>query len=83
MELINETVARYRDWGYTYYIVNRDLLHLQGGHTVLPADSYVYCARIESRVVWIAQVPLGSATTEFLLHHGHCVVKPLPSILQR
>ena len=83
LELINETAQRWRDWGYIYYVIDRDLLYRNSSYTVLPKDSYVYKARIEQRIVWLAQIPIGSATTEFLLHHGSCVIKPLPSILQR
>lgn len=83
LELINETVQRWRDWGYCYYIIDRDQLYLNSSYTVLPKDSYVYRARIESRIVWIAQVPIGAPTTQFLLHHASCVIKPLPSVLQR
>jgi hypothetical protein len=83
MELINETLQRWRDWGYLYYIVDRSLLYSNSSYTVLPQDSYVYNARIEQKIVTIVQVPLGSATTEFLLHHSASVIKPLPSVLQR
>jgi len=83
LELINETAQRWRDWGYNYYIVDRDHMLQHSAYIVLPKDSYIYRARIEQRVVWLAQVPIGSACTEFLLVHGASVVKPLPSILQR
>ena len=83
MELINETVARWRDWGYIYYIIDRDQLYSNSSYTVLPQDSYVYNARIEGQVVTVVQVPIGSACTEFLLHHSASVIKPLPSVLQR
>jgi hypothetical protein len=83
MELINETAQRWRDWGYCYYIVDHSELYKHTGYLVLPQDSYVYKARIEQKIVWLAQVPVGSATTEFLLHHGSAVIKPLPSVLQR
>ena len=83
LELINETVQRWRDWGYCYYIVDRDHMLAHSAYIVLPKDSYVYKARIEQRIVWIAQVPIGVATTNFLLHHGDSVIKPLPSVLQR
>lgn len=83
LELVNETAGRWRDWGYCYYIVDHAELYRNTHYLVLPADSYVYKARIEGKVVWLAQVPIGQATTEFLLHHGSAVVKPLPSILQR
>ena len=80
-DLINETVGRYRDWGYNYYIIDRSLLYRDSAWVALPSDSYVYKARIEGRVVWLAQVPWGSATSEFLLVHGSCVIRPLPSVL--
>lgn len=83
MELINETAQRWRDWGYIYYIVNHSELYRNTHYLVLPKDSYVYKARIEGKIVWLAQVPIGNAVTQFLLHHGHAVIKPLPSILQR
>ena len=83
MELINETAGRWRDWGYCYYIVNYSTLYRDSAYLVLPQDSYVYKARIEQKIVWLAQVPIGSATTEFLLTHGDSVIKPLPSVLQR
>ena len=83
LELINETAQRWRDWGYIYYIVDRSEMLKHSAYLVLPKDSYVYKARIESRIVWLAQVPIGNAVTQFLLHHGHAVVKPLPSVLQR
>ena len=83
MELVNETAQRWRDWGYIYYIVNRTELYSNTHYLVLPKDSYVYKARIEGKIVWLAQVPIGNAVTQFLLHHGHAVIKPLPSILQR
>ena len=83
MELINETAQRWRDWGYIYYIVNYEELYKHTHYLVLPQDSYVYKARIESKIVWLAQIPIGAATSEFLLHHGSAVIKPLPSILQR
>lgn len=82
MELVNETLQRWRDWGYLYYIVDRTQLY-SNSYTVLPADSYVYNARIEGRIVCIVQVPIGASTSEFLLHHSACVIKPLPSVLQR
>ena len=83
MELINETAQRWRDWGYIYYIVDRDCMYKDSAWLVLPKDSYVYRARIEQKIVWLAQVPIGNAVTQFLLHHGHAVIKPLPSVLQR
>ena len=83
LELINETAQRWRDWGYCYYIVDHSLLYKHTGYLVLPKDSYVYKARIEQKIVWLAQVPIGSPTTQFLLHHSSAVVKPLPSVLQR
>jgi hypothetical protein len=83
LELINETLARWRDWGYCYYIIDYAELYRHTHYLVLPGDSYVYRARIEQKIVWIAQVPIGSATTQFLLHHASAVVKPLPSVLQR
>ena len=83
MELVNETLQQWRDWGYLYYIVDRDRLYGNSSYTVLPKDSYVYNARIEGKIVTIVQVPIGNAVTQFLLHHGRAVIKPLPSILQR
>ena len=83
LELINETAQRWRDWGYIYYVVDLAELYRNTHYLVLPKDSYVYKARIEGRIVWLAQVPIGSATTEFLLHHASAVIKPLPSVLQR
>ena len=70
LELINETAQRWRDWGYCYYIVDHSLLYKHTGYLVLPKDSYVYKARIEQRIVWLAQVPIGSAKSEFLLQHS-------------
>lgn len=83
LELVNETVARWRDWGYIYYIVNYSELYRHTHYLVLPQDSYIYRARIEGKIVSIAQVPIGAAVSQFLLHHGSAVVKPLPSVLQR
>ena len=83
MELINETVQRWRDWGYCYYVIDRDQLIRDSSYTVLPKDSYVYNARIAGRIVCVVQVPIGAPTTEFLLHHSASVIKPLPSVLQR
>ena len=83
LELVNETVGRWRDWGYCYYIVDRDHMYRDSAWLALPKDSYVYRARIEQKIVWIAQVPIGNPTTQFLLAHGDSVVKPLPSVLQR
>jgi len=83
MELVNETLQQWRDWGYLYYIVDRDRLYGNSFGTVLPKDSYVYNARIEGKIVTVVQVPIGNAVTQFLLHHGQAVIKPLPSILQR
>lgn len=80
-DLINETVGRYRDWGYSYYIVDREQMLKHSAWLVLPRDSYMYRARIEGSVVWLVQVPWGSATSEFLLAHGSSVVKALPSVL--
>lgn len=80
-ELINETVCRYRDWGYNYYIIDRNVLYKDSAWVVLPGDSYVFRARIEGRIVWLAQIPWGASTSEFLLVHGSCVVKQLPSVL--
>ena len=80
-DLINETVGRYRDWGYNYYIIDRSLLYKDSAWLALPRDSYVYRARIEGRIVWLVQVPWGAATSEFLLVHGSCVIRQLPSIL--
>jgi hypothetical protein len=82
-ELVNETVCRWRDWGYNYYIIDRKRLYAHSAYLVLPRDSYIYQARIEGQIVWLAQVPIGHACTEFLLTHGSAVVRPLPSILQR
>jgi hypothetical protein len=83
LELVNETVARWRDWGYIYYIVDRDSMYKDSAWLVLPKDSYIYRARIEGKIVWLAQVPIGASTSEFLLHHAHAVIEPLPSVLQR
>jgi hypothetical protein len=83
MELVNETVARWRDWGYLYYIVDPHRLYRDSAWTLLPQGSYLYRARIESKIVCLVQVPIGSAATQFLLHHGDAVIKPLPSLLQR
>lgn len=80
-DLINETVQRYRDWGYSYYIIDRNQLYKDSAWVALPPDSYVYRARIEGRIVWLVQVPWGRPTSEFLLMHGSCVIKPLPSVL--
>ena len=79
--LINETVGRYRDWGYNYYVVDYCELFRASAWLNLPRDSYMYRARIEGRVVWLVQVPWGKATSEFLLTHGPHVVKQLPSVL--
>ena len=81
VELINETVGQYRSWGYSYYIVNRDSMLAHSAWLVLPVGSYMYRARIEGKIVWVAQVPWGTATSEFLLAHGGSVVKALPSVL--
>ena len=81
MELINETVCRYRDWGYSYYVVDRDHMFASSAYLVLPRDSFMYRARIEGSVVWLVQVPWGAATNEFLLVHGASVIRPLPSVL--
>ena len=83
MELVNETVGRWRDWGYCYYVIDRDHMLAHSAYMALPQDSYVYRARVENKIIWVAQVPLGVATSRFLLVHGDSVVKPLPSILQR
>jgi len=83
MELVNETVGRWRDWGYCYYVIDRDHMLQHSAYMALPKDSYVYRARVENKIIWVAQVPLGVATSRFLLVHGDSVVKPLPSILQR
>lgn len=80
-DLINETAGRYRDWGYSYYIIDRDVLYRDSAWVALPADSYVYKARIENRIVWLAQIPWGTDTSEFLLVHGACVIRALPSVL--
>jgi hypothetical protein len=83
LELVNETVGRWRSWGYCYYVVDRNSMLEHSAYIVLPKDSYMYRARIAQKIVWIVQVPLGSATTQFLLAHGSSVVCALPSVLQR
>jgi len=83
LELINETAQRWRDWGYNYYVIDRSHMLADSAYIVLPKDSYIYKARIESKIVWLAQVPYGLPTSEFLLIHGASVIKPLPSMLQR
>jgi hypothetical protein len=82
-ELVNETVQLRREWAYSYYIVNPTRLYSKSAWLVLPHDSYVYRARIESQIVTVVQVPLGSETTQFLLHHADSVIKALPSTLGR
>jgi hypothetical protein len=82
-ELVNETVQLYRDWAYSYYIVDPLRLYRDSAWLVLPPNSYVYRARIESQIVTLVQVPTGNAVTQFLLNHGHAVIKPLPSTLGR
>ena len=43
----------------------------------------MFRARIEGATIDIVQVPIGMATTEFLLHHGASVVRHLFGALGR
>jgi len=75
--LINHTLQTRREWGYNYFWVDSKQLLRYSAHLALPLDSYYYLAIIENCVVDIIQVPIGVHTTEFLLHHGDCVLEHL------
>ena len=81
--LINQTLQMRRDWGYNYFHVAGGDLYRSSAYVVLPRDSYMFRARIEGATIDIVQVPIGMATTEFLLHHGASVVRHLFGALGR
>jgi hypothetical protein len=81
--LVNHTVQLRREPFYNYFWVDSSHLFQYSAHLVLPGASYIYSASIRGRVIDIVQVPVGVATTEFLLYHSDSVVEHLWGALGR
>jgi len=81
--LINHTLQLRREPFYNYFWVDSDHLFQYSAHLVLPRDSYIFSALIRGQIRDIVQVPLGVATTEFLLYHGDSVIEHLWGALGR
>jgi hypothetical protein len=67
--LINETVQLRRERGYSYWIVDPQILYRQSAWLALPQHSYIYPARINNLIQTLVQVP-----TEFLLTHAAAII---------
>jgi len=81
--LVNHTLQLRREPFYNYFHVDSSHLFQYSAHIVLPGDSYMYSAVIRGQIRDIIQVPIGQATTEFLLYHGDSVVEHLWGALGR